>query len=141
MSNLSWWIYLTDLFGSLNSTLSILTNIFIIAFCISIGIMVICDGIIAIEQGDGDDLKAALKFSKTIAGYLWIPLVFWIFSAITPSQKTMYMILAAEAGQDILSEASPELEKVRSLINKKLEEFGGSIPEESEESEEDKKDG
>lgn len=56
-----------------------------------------------------------------IKKYILVPIICAFLAAITPSEKTMYMMLAAYTGQQVLE--SDTASKVKKLVDSKLDEY------------------
>ena len=107
MNELGWWIYLASVFDGLKS-------MFIVSGLVGIPLTMICFSAM-IETYDVEE--AWEKVKKYFIGF--ILLVF--ASLFVPTQKTMYYILGAKITENTLE--TPEMIKLRKIINDKLEEF------------------
>jgi len=114
MNNLSWLLYWADVLPSLATTICVIS---ILGTIIS-GYFTL----IYFTAGFGDwthdqQYLARFRFSPHLAGLF---LFLAVFSNIVPSKDTFYLIASSEAGEQALK--TPEVTKVRQVINKWLDE-------------------
>lgn len=116
MNNISWFLYVVDVLGSLSKILSVLTiglfTVYIIGWFLYALI-----GDLEFNEGQGSRWKSNLK-TVLVVLMIAVPL-----SIITPNQKTLYLILGSEVGEQVaMSETG---KRVQDAINKKLDEYLG----------------
>lgn len=113
MNSLSWLLYAADVSGQLDlflfcgACLFALTSVFTLI------------GSVGGWDCESDEAKSAMwKHAK-----IFLPCfcLFFIISGVVPSKETMYLIAASELGEAVLE--TPELDKVRQIINGKLDSF------------------
>ena len=142
MNSLSWWLYVTDVVTKLNDTLNFILSTIIIctvlAFFINIILLVAASDNTSrtrTQKKVDEDVEETWEFTKSywfkLFSHWWLVAIFYILAAIVPGEKTMYLILASEAGENVLE--SEEMTRIRKIINNKLDEFDlEPIEEESE---------
>lgn len=103
--SIEWFLYLSDILPCLGIILGV--GALISFIIIAIGFMGTCD-----------DEESTIGYINFIKKYIWIPFLAILISILLPSQKTMYLIMGANAlkKSDIPS-------KVERVIDKKLDEF------------------
>ena len=123
MNTLSWLIYAADAAASLKTVFGALS----IISGILTGLVLVAAGITA-AIGEADDDDEARSFSRGARewGKKGFPIVIAcsIFWAVLPTSKTIYMIAASEAGEQIVTspDAVEMMGDLKAVIKKKLKE-------------------
>lgn len=113
MNSLSLWLYLADVFGSVDNAAFNFGILFGVLTAIST-VALLC----SLEDKNEPAVKVFNRFVKWSGSLLTACVILVIF---IPSQKTMYMILASEVGEEVV--ISEEMDLVREAIQKKLNEY------------------
>ena len=116
MNSLSWMIYAAE----------VLTNAGVVALIlavVSIFLWVMAAGVTG-GMGYVDDYESSRVQFRWVMRRFWIPLTFLIVSILLPSQKTIYMIAASEAGETIITnpDAKEVFNDLTAIIKSKLKE-------------------
>lgn len=114
MNSISWFLYLAETIGTIN----VVSGIFLF---LSISATCIC-GIIYANTYDCSRHEGLTRFAKSWGerfSYLSVGLLF--LTILVPSQKTLYLILASEAGEEVVT--SDTGQKALNVINQKLDEM------------------
>jgi hypothetical protein len=113
--SIGMFIYLASIADALNAW------VFIFALISGIGLVVAVTGLItSLENAQKEDVI----FWRRVLKYLFPPFFLFIMGSILiPSSNTLYMIAGASVATDAVEEMSPELNKVRSILNEKLDEL------------------
>ena len=108
MNDLSWTLYFVDVFSSANKFLwfgffvTVAVGVFYFLFWLN-------------SESDGEKLSSSLKL------LLKVEILLALFIIIVPSEKTLYLILGSEIGEEVVS--SDTGQNVLDAINKKIEEY------------------
>lgn len=105
MNNLSWLIYFADVLPGFGLTLAVLSLISLIIF-----------GTVLLVLAMAGEWSKASPYWK----WIFVPIVGLLLAVPIPAKETIYMIAASEVGEEAL--ATPEVAKIRMLINKYLDE-------------------
>lgn len=110
--SLALLIYLASLAGGIKYILLVVVGVSAFS-CLTAALFTYLDeGLSYGGREEGDSLKFLKQFR-------WI-LPLMVLAILIPSERTVYMMAAAEVSQDAL--ATPEAAKLRRLINEKLDE-------------------
>jgi hypothetical protein len=119
---LFWALYGIDV---LTKLAALAYGLFAAACVTSVIALFICS--IAAE-GKGDDLKYNLGFVFKPAKWVLIPIVlFFLLSFAIPQKDTMYMMLGVRATDNLVNSETGQ--RVQKLVNKKLDEYLGTLEE------------
>lgn len=114
MNDLSWFIYIVGFLGSLKAFILFLGVAFIVFACFrTINRAIDCD---------------SPAWQRCSSKNLTIGVCFILLSTFIPLERTMYLILGSELGEEVAK--SDTAKKVMSVIDKKLNEYlKESLPE------------
>ena len=119
MNDLSFWLYLSDVIPSLSDICNFVAYA-IIFFSIAVVMVKVL-----ISESYEHCVSNGVKAS--ILNVLWaIP--FFVLAAIIPGKETMYMIIASEIGQDVVTSqpASELYQKIDTIINLKIDQLSNN---------------
>ena len=126
MNSLSWFLYLVDVFGNVGWMFA---TLFIIG-CIMMFIT-LAGCILSPDKKDsyGNPVKDYEEKSEAHwkAWKKWLKFSLWVFftsfflSALTPSEKTMYLILGSEAAEEAVDSETGR--RIQRIINEKLDDY------------------
>ena len=131
MNTLSWMLYAASVLGGVGVLFGVLAA-FSVAFIGAAWLSraMASDLVYASDMpsenrpiGSGDYQKWMTTVRLTTSKWLYvIPVAFAIIAAIIPSQKTIYMIMASEMGETVITspEAREIFDDLRAVIKKKL---------------------
>ena len=120
MNELSFLIYLIDVFNSINSFTGVMSFIAIISFIIVSFLTTV--SLYCYQAQDTDENLAAYNaFQRGLKYIIVVCFIVVPLNILVPNQNTMYMIAASEVGEEVIM--SPEIDKVRTIINEKLDEI------------------
>lgn len=148
MNSLSWLIYWADVLPNFSQLLCVIAFFTTLACCVGLLIRFFCtSSAMKIEEyksavadweekgkegrkpdpynydvGRNDwDNAGFYKNLRFIPYIIPFPFLLWAVSHLVPEKDTFYMIAASEAGESIGKEISPEVTKVRTIINNWLD--------------------
>lgn len=126
MNSLSWFLYLADVIGNVQgllTTLSLLSGAGLSLWFLF--------GFIGIDS-DWDtkrDVKRVRvkELSKSVARFLWVPVVFALPASLIPTKDTIYLIAGSEAGEAVVTsqEGQEILNDIKEVIRYQLGELKG----------------
>lgn len=121
MNSLSWMIYAADVLSNIGGLLLFLA---IASMIISVGVFIFAGPAIGIWDEDDRQYKHAKAALGFVLSKWWVPLVCGFLWAVIPSQNTIYMIAASEAGETIVKtpEAQEIFNDLKTIIRQKLKE-------------------
>jgi len=105
MNNLSWLIYFADVLPAFASTVSVLSVLSLGLFCI-----------VAFVSAAACEWESVAPYMK----WIFVPVTALFLITPIPSKETIYLIAASEVGEAALD--TPEVTKIRAIINKFLDE-------------------
>lgn len=114
MNGLSWILYAADAVSNVQTMF--IVGGFIGLFSILLGMIIA--GIAEIEE------NVPSGTWKRIMKYVWAPALAFLLASVLPSQTTIYMIAASQAGERVLKspDGSQIMSDLTKLIEKKLHE-------------------
>jgi len=116
MNTLSWLIYAADVLGSVKG---LLVAVAIIGGGGLSGVMLFMaiDASAPYSDAEPGSWKKPLRF-------VWIPVLVGLVAALIPSQRTIYMIAASEAGEAVVTspDAIEMMGDLKAIIKKRLKE-------------------
>lgn len=115
MNSLSWFLYVIDVVGTVSGIFTFLTFASAI-----VALITLIMAVPLMETGDFEGATAVV-WRKILIRSVVIFSIFFPLSAVTPSQKTMYLILGSEIGEDVVM--SETAKRVRQAVNMKLDEY------------------
>lgn len=111
MNNITWFIYLIDVFSTLDKAVSFLALMGMIASVMALFVSMI------VPTNHSDYGLAKTTAKRTIVATI----IFGLLAVLTPSTQTMYLMLGSEATEDILQSETGK--KVYDAINKRLDDY------------------
>ncbi len=118
MNDLSLIIYLISVISKLGGALEFL----IIAIMVAGGLLAIPSLIVYAEEYDDDEKQKKGLLFLDIYKKTGITLCcLFLVNSFLPSERTMYLMAASELGEEIIN--TEEFNKVKTIINKKLDEY------------------
>lgn len=118
MNDLSLIIYLISVISKLGGALEFL----IIAIMVAGGLLALPSLIVYAEEYDDDEKQKKGLLFLDIYKKTGITLCcLFLVNSFLPSERTMYLMAASELGEEIIN--TEEFNKVKTIINKKLDEY------------------
>lgn len=113
MNSLSFLLYLADVVSILDKISAFLS--------VFSGILLFCAGAAYTEFSNKADYPNA-DYLKTIAKILSVTFLVSLFVwVMAPSKQTIYLMIASELGEEVIT--SPEMEVIKDTVLNKLEEW------------------
>ncbi len=123
MNSLSWLLYVADISDSLSFFLALVGVIGLIMSAIFFA-----SGHIQLAENrryaDAHYLHG-VNMIKAVKKWSLVPFMFVVMTCLLPSQQTVYMIAASEAGEQATQ--TPEFAKIRALLNKWLDDRNNPV--------------
>ncbi len=113
MNSLSWFLYIVDVAVGVGDTISIV-------FWVGL-VLVACLGVSAVVFNECASSEKAEECVTWIKKVLRVLLVMLCIEVGIPSQKTMYLILGSETGEELVT--SETAKRVHKVVNMKLDEY------------------
>jgi len=118
MNDLSLIIYLISVISKLGGALEFL----IIAIMVAGGLLALPSLIVYAEEYDDDEKQKKGLLFLDIYKKTGITLCcLFLVNSFLPSERTMYLMAASELGEEVIN--TEEFDKVKTIINKKLDEY------------------
>ena len=118
MNDLSLIIYLISVISKLGGALEFLIIVIIVAG----GLLAIPSLIVYAEEYDDDEKQKKGLLFLDIYKKTGITLCcLFLVNSFLPSERTMYLMAASELGEEVIN--TEEFDKVKTIINKKLDEY------------------
>lgn len=137
MNNISWFLYAVDVLGNIHaiSILIVIGSIvgLIIAFFTNLNSLQQQQRYEKKSKDNNNDRdyqewaddhgRTASACQKFISFFKYVLPIVAIFAVFTPTQKTMYLMLGSEVGEEVVNSETGR--RVQDAINKKLDEYLG----------------
>lgn len=115
MNSLSWFLYAVDVVGDLGSLL------WLILVTSGLGLAFTCFVLFATRTDFSPRTDDWTLWNKVLKRFLVVLSITSPLYVLTPSEKTMYLILGSELGEEVVN--SEVGQKVYDTVNKKLDEY------------------